>query len=59
MTARPHEYSLQVSGALDLVCRLVVERRIMDGTDHLSGSLILELQEVRTVILAESSLVLL
>ena len=59
MTARPHEYSLQVGGALDLACCLVVEWRIVDGADHLSGGLVLELQEVRKVILAESSIVLL
>ena len=57
MTARPHEHRLQVGRVSHLACRLVVERRIVNGAYDLTGRLVTQLQEVWEVILAERCVV--
>ena len=57
VATRPHEHRLQVGRRLHLACCLVVERRIVDGAQHLASGLILELQEVREIIFAEGGIV--
>ena len=57
MTSGPHEDRLEVWRCLYLSCRLVVEGRVVDSAYDLACGLVAQLQEVRKVILAESSIV--
>ena len=57
MTAWPHEHRLQVRRVAYLACRLVVERRIVNGAYDLAGRLVAQLEEMWKVILAERCIV--
>lgn len=59
MATWPHEHRLQVGGGAHLARRLVVEGGVVDGLQHLARGLVLELQVMGEVVLAEGGVVLL
>jgi hypothetical protein len=59
MTSWPFEYRLEVRGVLDLRCSSIMERSVVNDAYRFTCYLVAESEEVREVILTESSIVFL